>query len=103
MKPWEETWESYWDSDYAVTLKRSDGARLGIISAGGPEGVARAKLAAAAPDLARVLLDLERQGVFHQRQCSSCFQHNPGDPVPTVVEHRSGCKLDAALRKAGVR
>lgn len=59
---------------------------------------ARARLASAAPEMARALLRLEAVG--HDFRCAYCAAtSNPEEAVP----HREGCILDAALRKAGIR
>lgn len=99
MKPWEEEWQSLEGGRY---LEVVDGPSLAEINIG-PMEPERFRLAAAAPDMARVLLAVEASGVRHQRQCPSCFRHNPGNPPPSDVEHAPNCALDAALRKAGVR
>ena len=52
--------------------------------------IARARLATAAPDMARVLLAIE----WHHGECISCF---------VMHGHAPDCALDAALRRAGVR
>lgn len=97
-KVWEETWVDDWNSDYGVSLKRDDGVAIGRISAGGPEGVARARLAASAPDLVRVLLAVDFEGGDGGRSwCPSCYGLSHGEG------HAPDCDLLAALRKAGVR
>lgn len=55
---------------------------------------ARAKLAAAAPEMARLLLELEYVDGETWAFCPSCGSRD---------EHASDCKLMAALRKAGVK
>lgn len=82
--------------------------------------IARARLAAAAPEMARVLLAVEWQGCQDfvgdggYRCCPTCRGVAPGeerltdavDDVSrgrTVLGHRSDCTLDASLWKAGVR
>lgn len=100
MKPWEETWKAHWDSDYSVNLRTTEGRTVGTFGAGGPEGVARAELAAAAPDMARVLLAVEWAGRSSQGgddgMCPACDRWKERGHMPD-------CALDAALRKAGVR
>lgn len=93
MKVWEEEWAANWDVDYAVTLERN-GARFGTVSAGGPDGVLRARLAAAAPDMACVLLAVEWSS---ESACPICQAYE------YEGKHKPDCALDAALRKAGVR
>jgi len=93
MKPWDETWTADWHYDYSVTILRDNSFRVALFNAGGPEGVARAKLAAAAPDMARLLLTLEwSSGDF----CPCCGQKDGS-------EHLSHCEWLAVMRKAGVR
>jgi len=53
--------------------------------------IARARLASAAPDMARVLLAVEWK---LRTWCPSCEEYE---------EHGPDCSLDAALRKAGCR
>ena len=61
-----------------------------------------ARLAAAAPDMARVLLALEwsRPSPLDEtvRTCPVCLQHDIGRPHA----HAPDCALDTALSKAGV-
>lgn len=70
----------------------------------GPE---RAKLAAAAPEMARMLFMWARCG--HEWECPSCERDlftkegDPADFPPLRVEaHEPDCRLIAMLRKAGV-
>jgi hypothetical protein len=113
VKPWEETWE---------VTERNGGHRLHVegeeefATVWGPKDDHRARLAAAAPELARVLLAVEWHRVLIQDEdayvCPSCGNErlDPGDEVKLAVlvehgmlGHRPGCALDGALRKAGVR
>lgn len=108
-KPWEEAWEEAWSTyedldnggDYVVT-PRFDGVAprdyVGRFYPTTNSASDNARLAAAAPDLARALLAALRSGLMHQRQCPVCFRHNPGPGV----EHRPGCELHLALQKAGI-
>lgn len=67
---------------------------------------ARSKLAAAAPDLARALLEVEWGACDegHNPACPSCGGAGPVDGAPWRTSgHGPGCALDAALRKAGIR
>ena len=103
MKPWEETWTTDWASDYTVTILRGDSYRVAQFNAGGPEGVARARLAAAAPDMARLLLKLEWSDVDYDAAtyCPSCWASYPWKP--SDLGHRDDCEWLAVMRKAGVR
>lgn len=62
----------------------------------------RAKLASAAPEMARVLLDIE----WSARDATMCPSCN-GDVAPAYAGatfgHSLACELDAAIRKAGLR
>lgn len=63
----------------------------------------RAKLAAAAPEMARALLAIEWEGnIQDEAGCPEC-----GALVRTTMRpgkvHLDDCSIDAALRKAGVR
>lgn len=109
MKPYEEMWiHSVWNDKLTAGVEtpgnmatfagvKSDAS--GMIHAS-DDDIARAKLAAAAPDLVRVLLAVEwgddqEDGDY----CPSCGlekEYYGG-------RHSEGCALDAALRKAGVR
>ena len=106
-KPWEETWHAVigghtggcggwrngkWTFSTGADKPGwcTDGQQPGY---GIPEEVAR--LAAAAPDLARALLELEWTGPEAHRQCPSCGASD-------VRGHYDECTLAAALRKAGV-
>lgn len=86
----EETWttqrEPDGDGGVDPDIYTADGERVAT-----PEDPSRSRLISAAPDMARVLLDIcddRKTGV-----CVSCGQ------APCWER----CKLDAALRKAGVR
>lgn len=96
MKPWEETW----DITQYGGLGSSEGQPhrwiAGFVQSSGTaikpteEDLARARLAAAAPDLVRVLLRMKSDmgGCSWCGQWSACLDD---------------CQVDAALRKAGVR
>lgn len=70
-----------------------------------------AELAAAAPDMARLLLDLEWSGC-EQQPYDSCIPACPACGVPKYDDlgderevrpkHAEGCRLIAVLRQAGV-
>ena len=69
---------------------------------------ARARLASAAPDMARVLLEAE-WGDRDSTEwgswavCFSCGGTKPDEPGHRDTGHKPDCGLDAALRKAGLR
>jgi hypothetical protein len=61
------------------------------------ESLARARLAACAPEMARLLLSIEWDGVLGCPVCSSY------PPLTGTAGHKQGCALAAVLRKAGVK
>jgi hypothetical protein len=92
-KPWEETWE--WNGEDV----RDPVARVAVLR--GPTSDEVGKLAAAAPEMARLLLSLEwadgHWSVNHRGGgCLSCGSARDEG-------HREDCRLVAVLRKAGVR
>jgi hypothetical protein len=107
MKPWEERWAHDGSADLRLVesgeLTTSlasfdeDHARPG----GGLLAHDRCELAAAAPDMARVLLAIEWGGhcMSYGHHCPSCGAY----PCDGEKGHKPDCALDAALRKAGVR
>lgn len=93
---WEETWAP------GDGVLHTEGARIAVFEpvARPHEPIsdtqqARARLAAAAPDLARALLVVEQHGYNDTGKCPNCFLWE-GDG-------HADCALDVALRKAGVR
>ena len=106
MKPWEETWTFDGEREGGCILE-NDTAVMYTCGPDDPEYHApRGHLASAAPDMARVLLEIEwRAGEFGDPdaggRCPSCLGYEPsGSPDDG---HHVDCALDAALRKAGVR
>jgi hypothetical protein len=103
MKPWEEEWfvvpaESGEATHYGyVAVKRPNSVGLLVEEAKPPV----AQLVAAAPEMARLLLQMEWAGRFGYGGESdpACFFCN----VFEGYAHKSDCALDAALKKAGVR
>lgn len=89
MKPHEETWE--YDGDHIV-MRGTDHRLLW------PGDSERAKLAAAAPEMATLLRDMEWSGDDERAgyYCPSCNGLQ-------LKGHRSDCRLEACLRKAGLR
>lgn len=113
IKVWEEKWLAKQDQQIdAWDLVEDDDygdhnvlAHRGMFITNHDDGYdeARCKLAAAAPDMARVLLALEWSGMAWDSsggslRCPSCRSQD-------VIgkRHAPGCALDDALRKAGVR
>lgn len=106
-KPWEETWKN---KIYRGELRLVD--EHGMMTdnlawfgdsdeKGEAFDIARARcqLASAAPDMARLLLELEWTGERQEEQCCpSCFAE-----VRRKEPHAPDCALATALRKAGVR
>jgi glycine/D-amino acid oxidase-like deaminating enzyme len=74
-------------ADYGRQLKKHEAAQRAC--------EARARLASAAPDMARVLLSLCTHGC---PECGGWLDEVRG----TLQRHRDTCRLAAALRKAGV-
>lgn len=110
MEPWEHTWHV----DESGTLIRderdyriAETIELDIP----PQEQSNARLAAAAPEMARLLLELEWGGEPVRAiagpiaTCPSCLGMRPQlsrDAGPRGG-HRKDCRLIAVLRKAGVR
>jgi hypothetical protein len=107
-KSWEETWEAEKCCDAnecCATYLSDDGTEIGRFSGidDKPFHTARAKLAAAAPEMARLLLELQNVSypaeTYNIDGCPVCRgrvddgQH---------VHHEPDCRLVAVLRKAGV-
>lgn len=97
MKPWEETWEA--DEDMP-DVRNGDALVLRALGDGSED---RAKLAAAAPEMARLLLK-------HQwdtnNVCPECRGARVDDddeqPLPGGYGHAKDCGLVSVLRKANV-
>jgi hypothetical protein len=94
-KPWwdEETWRAD-DLDVLGTHEHCDDFPVAEVQ-GTSMGLERAKLAAAAPEMARMLVELEWSGSEQVHQCASCFAYKHEG-------HADNCRLVAVLRKAGV-
>jgi hypothetical protein len=95
MKPWEQIWEPVEDGVWEPATRTT--------VAYGPLDTETAKLIAAAPDMARLLLELEWRGgemVGSGYEFAICCPSCGGEEEPG---HRPDCKLLAALRKAGLR
>ncbi len=104
MKPHEETWEVFeankgFPAFAARTRTIAEGAyevRVFESLSGEDDDIERAKLAAQAPAMARLLLKIEWNGGAQgdSGMCPSCFQ------FPT--KHAPDCELATVLRAAGV-
>lgn len=100
-KPWEETWEAL-----GPHVGTADEEILRSTTEHEPTAWARARLAAAAPDMVRVLLEMEWKPLGTCPGCGGLGEAIPDNPMTGPVAatgHRPDCALDAALRKAGVR
>ena len=101
MRAWEETWRLGEEKSRTVELEVVGGPRFGYLQTG-PHFMlpaqqsdadfarARARLAAAAPEMARLLLEAHH---IKDRACFDCGR---------VLIHRGDCQIVALLRKAGV-
>lgn len=103
MKPWEETWEAEAHGNACECSSRvrlvgdsTEGGEL-FFANDGARAVAmhaRLKLAACAPEMARMLLKF---GYCQEDLCCiACYARGEGN-------HKPDCELLALLRKAGVR
>jgi len=90
VKPWEETWRAGGMAPRFVFK----GDALAADYVGEMDDADRARLAACAPEMARVLHEVEWHG--EDGGCPSCA-------AMRVQGHFDGCRLEALLRKAGVR
>jgi len=132
MKPWEETWS---ECDGVISAQQNTHAEMlesrfpweqgtnfgafGDLTEASPfnptsADADRARLAAAAPEMVRVLLAIEWSGSDEEgSKCASCGEREYAPPALydeagkylsyTPGSHSPDCALDAALRKAGVR
>lgn len=107
-KPWEEEWRAEHDPainawDLVCARDGTELAHRGNFLTMDDPGFdeARARLASAAPDMARVLLHLYE----NEPECVVCHEQVWWDDTTDtqVRPHTKDCALDAALRKAGVR
>ena len=104
-KPWEETWEA---TERGRVQLAGGGEILTSSATDGPPDLERAKLAAAAPNMARLLRDLGCQwdGSWASWFCRCCERSAEGrteeDGPPASFPHAENCLLVAVLRKAGV-
>ena len=106
VMPHEETWYAEKQSLVRKRAPKPDSMFAFLEDAvedGEGGDIARARLASAAPDMARVLLACEWAWCEGRewKVCPSCSNDEPNDSRRSG--HASDCALDAALRKAGVR
>lgn len=113
MKPWEETWEAgrYGDDGPVVGVFDSEGtgvATTNVLDRGGSPRTGsedRARLAACAPEMARLLLEAEWKGGFtypYDTGTTSCCPWCDAEGDNTR-EHKPGCAWLALMKKAGIR
>lgn len=88
MKPWEETWEQHPRAGGGARLY-SDNHEEEWASSFGDDSNARVRLAAAAPEMARLLLELE----WDHAECNICGGCH---------RHERNCRLRDVLVRAGV-
>lgn len=89
-KPWEETW-TFDDDNSAVHFPdHTSGLQLGGAPVENSVAMGRLQLAAAAPEMARMLMRV------------ADLPHNDDCPVCNTWPHADECKLILVLRKAGV-
>lgn len=97
MKPHEETWRVDLSDSGVFRVDTTEGERVAIVG----DSRERAKLAAQAPAMARLLLKLEWEaedetGLLFCATCAGQPQDQGGSG------HRKGCEWRAVLRDAGV-
>ena len=113
-KPHEETWERNADINggiengaYPIARFTSSVADESPRPDWAEHNDARAQLAACAPEMARMLLDLESAGVQEDQVTMCCPVCGGGEPYAPPKHdkptHRKACALVALLEKAGVR
>ncbi len=114
-KPHEETWRTHAPADQSLAIWLDNDRPSGPILRGAGFDVpatrpmidARMKLAACAPEMARMLLDLEAHTTHEETVCASCGGPQRFEAAAAMgrpnFDHTSTCALDALLRKAGVR
>jgi hypothetical protein len=113
VKPWEETWD--WGDTYP-SLSTEGAPPIDLTNDGRTDSMLRpylievARLAACAPEMARMLLAIEWNG--HEEDSIERGRNESTCPMCGALEmgeqgsfraHRPDCAIDALLRKAGVR
>lgn len=94
MKPWEETWIA--EGEDVLTGPKADcewSSNLRHVTWGEGDCEARARLAAAAPEMFRLLLELEWIWEDGRQVCGICCRL-------MAYGHREDCALHTALEKA---
>lgn len=108
-KPWEETWCA--DSG-RVYMDDEASYRVAVFDRRDPEAksselveldYASARLAAASPEMARLLLDLEWVSLENEVWCPSCSAVERWDTPRPKREHTVDCRWLAVAKKAGLR
>jgi hypothetical protein len=92
MKPWSQKWEAI-EKAWSHYVDEAGECRNTVASVHSPED---ARLIAAAPDMARALVEVEWRGadVYGDIGCPACC----ADYTP----HAGDCPVDMALTKAGI-
>jgi hypothetical protein len=98
MKPWDEMWSC--STEDASHIDHPDGSQSSIDGVTDADAFARARLAAAAPDLARALLAVEWGGLTCYGSAAACPFCSEDQ---AYGKHAPECTLAAALKRAGVR
>lgn len=96
-KPFEETWEAVGDR-VALVVEPGQSWVVFAMQTAGPGENGRAKLAAHAPELARMLLARELDACDRNggNECSDCGTGTPGD-------HRDDCAWLDLMKRCGAR
>lgn len=110
MKPWEEEWKVVGQKPPGETVTYGPwliidgrGARVGTVGDGCSEAH-HARLVAAAPEMARLLLEAQYTptGYDHMPCCPWCGMPENCDRTVWPTGHQTDCGFVAVLRKAGV-
>lgn len=102
MKPWEEDWRLAREGSRTLLCGKDDYPAGDFY---GPEGDMRIQLAAAAPEMARLLLDVQFTSGYDGTDCYWCSGARPFDwdgENESKRGHKDRCPFAAVLRKAGV-
>jgi hypothetical protein len=97
MKPWEETWTA--SEEYDSVHIEDDGDRFDLRK-GINNALERCRLAAAAPEMARLLLEHRfAAGGFCDYPCCICCGY---EQAGATEKHEDGCQLEALLGRLGM-